>query len=68
MMTYNEFTKWCEGQKITKSDIKMIDEVIQDNENKIFKPISKICGEEKTNILKDTVDMDTILKKLKAKK
>tara|TARA_R100001082_G_scaffold7635_1_gene4591 strand:+ start:352 stop:549 length:198 start_codon:yes stop_codon:yes gene_type:complete len=65
-MTYNEFTKWCEGQKITKSDIKLIDEIIQDIENKIFKPISKIYGEEKTNILKDTVDMDTILKKLKA--
>ena len=64
-MTYNEFIKWCEGQKITKSDIKLIDEIIEGVENKIFKPFLKAYGKKQTDILKDKIDMDIILKTIK---
>ena len=61
-MTYNEFIKWCEGQKITKSDIKLIDGTIQSMEKKIFKPYLKAYGKKQTDILKNKIDLDIILK------
>ena len=64
-MTYNEFIKWCEGQKITKSDIKLIDEITEGVENKIFKPFLNAYGKKQTAILKDKIDMDIILKTIK---
>ena len=64
-MTYNEFINWLEGEKITKSDMKLIDEIIQDVEKKFFKPFLNAYGKKQTDILKDKIDMDTILKTIK---